>query len=210
MKKMKLLSLAALLLVGVLALAGCGAGNKPAATPDNKAASSDTAQKPEEDKASDATFREYPIGDGQEIEGMNIAAVYLQPVEMEPVQKAGLKPTESDVHLEADISALKNNSLGFGEGEFVPYLTVKYQLKNKDTSKEQSGSFMPMNAGDGSHYGANVKMLGAGNYTLKFIIESPEKQDFLIHVDKASGVPGKFWTKPIEATWDFSFVPRKW
>ncbi len=208
MKKFKLLSLVALLLVGVLTLAGCGAGTP--APSDQKTTQADTAQKHEKDKASDASFREYPIGDGQEIEGMNIAAVYLQPVEMEPVQKAGLKPTESDIHLEADISALKNNSLGFGDGEFVPYLTVKYQLKNKDTGKEQSGSFMPMNAGDGSHYGANVKMLGAGNYTLKFIIESPEKQDFLIHTDKASGVTGKFWTKPIEVTWDFSFVPRKW
>jgi uncharacterized protein involved in high-affinity Fe2+ transport len=202
MKKFKLLSLTALLLIGVLTLAGCGAGDKPAATPDKEAAASDAA--------GDATFREYPIGDGQEIEGMNIAAVYLQPVEMEPVQKAGLKPTESDVHLEADISALKNNPLGFGDGEFVPDLTVKYQLKNKDTGKEQSGSFMPMNAADGSHYGANVKMLGAGNYTLTFIIESPEKRDFLIHVDKATGVPGKFWTKPIEVSWDFSFVPHKW
>ena len=210
MKKYKHFSLLAILMIGVLTLAGCGAGNKPAATSEQKTAQSDSAQKQEEAKASDASFREYPIGDAQEVEGMSIGAVYLQPVEMEPVQKAGLKPTESDIHLEADISAIKNNPLGFGDGEFVPNLTVKYQLKNKDTGKEQSGSFMPMNASDGSHYGVNVKMLGAGNYTVKFIIESPEKQDFLIHTDKATGVPGKFWTKPIEVAWDFSFVPRKW
>jgi periplasmic iron binding protein len=210
MKKAKLFTLIAVLMVAALALAGCG-GSKPA---DNKAGHTDTAKHEEkkDDKgaATDATFREYPIGEEQEAEGMTIAAVYLQPVEMEPVQKAGIKPTESDIHLEADISANKNNPLGFGEGEFVPYLTVKYALKNKDTGKETSGSFMPMNAGDGSHYGANVKMLGAGNYTLKFIIESPEKQDFLIHTDKATGVSGKFWIKPIEVSYDFSFVPRKW
>lgn len=210
MKKYKRLSLAAILIVGTLTLAGCGAGNKPAATAEQKTTQSDSAQKQEEAKASDSSFREYSIGDAQEVEGMSIAAIYLQPVEMEPVQKAGLKPSESDVHLEADISALENNSLGFGVGEFVPDLTVKYQLKNKDTGKEQSGSFMPMNASDGSHYGANVKMLGAGNYTVKFIVESPEKRDFLIHTDKVTGVPGKFWTKPIEVSWDFSFVPRKW
>lgn len=209
MKKYKQFGLVAILMIGVLTLAGCGAGNKPAATSEQKTAQSDSA-KNEEAKASDSSAKEYPIGDAQEVEGMSIAAVYLQPVEMEPVQKAGLKPSESDVHLEADISALENNSLGFGVGEFVPDLTVKYQLKNKDTGKEQSGSFMPMNAADGSHYGANVKMLGAGNYTVKFIIESPEKRDFLIHTDKATGVPGKFWTKPIEVSWDFSFVPRKW
>ena len=170
MKRFKHFSLVAILIVGTLTLAGCGAGNKPATTSEQKTAQSDSAQMPEMDKASDASSREYPIGDAQEVEGMSIAAVYLQPVEMEPVQKAGLKPSESDVHLEADISALKNNPLGFGDGEFVPDLTVKYQLKNKDTGKEQSGSFMPMNASDGSHYGANVKMLGAGNYTVKFIV----------------------------------------
>lgn len=197
-----------LIIIGLLVLTGCSAGSKPADNADKKTA--ETADKPADDKASGASFKEYPIGDEKEAEGMTIAAIYLQPVEMEPVQKAGLKPTESDIHLEADISANKNNPLGFGEGEFVPYLTIKYELKNKDNGKELSGSFMPMNAGDGSHYGANVKMPGAGNYTLKFTIESPEKQDFLIHTDKATGVPGKFWTKPIELTWDFSFVPRKW
>lgn len=210
MKKYKYFSLVAILIIGVLTLAGCGAGNKPAATPEQKTAQTGSTQKQEEAKASDSAFREYPIGDAQEVEGMSIAPIYLQPVDMEPVLKAGLKASESDIHLEADISALENNSLGFGVGEFVPDLTVKYQLKNKDTGKEQSGSFMPMNAADGSHYGANVKMLGAGNYTVKYTIESPEKRDFLIHVDKATGVSGRYWTKPIEVSWDFSFVPRKW
>ena len=210
MKKYKPFSLLAILMIGVLTLAGCGAGNKTAGTSEQKTAQTDSTQKQEEAKAGDSAFREYPIGDAQEVEGMSIAPIYLQPVDMEPVLKAGLKASESDIHLEADISALENNSLGFGVGEFVPDLTVKYQLKNKDTGKEQSGSFMPMNAADGSHYGANVKMLGAGNYTVKYTIESPEKRDFLIHVDKATGVPGRYWTKPIEVSWDFSFVPRKW
>ncbi|HBW34546.1 MAG TPA: hypothetical protein DEF89_04005, partial [Desulfosporosinus sp.] len=106
MKKYKHFSLAAILIVGTLTLAGCGAGNKPAATAEQKTAQTDSAQKQEEAKASDASFREYPIGDAQEVEGMSIAPIYLQPVEMEPVQKAGLKPSESDIHLEADISAL--------------------------------------------------------------------------------------------------------
>ncbi len=211
MKKASLFTLLAVLLIGILALTGCGATQTADKTAGKSAAQSgDGKQSADNGKAGDATFREYPIGDEQEAEGMTIAAVYLQPVEMEPVQKAGLKPTESDIHLEADISASENNPLGFGAGEFIPYLTVKYELKNKDTGKVVSGSFMPMNAGDGSHYGANIKVPGAGNYSLKYLIESPEKQDFLIHTDKVTGVPGKFWTKPIELNWDFSFVPRKW
>lgn len=156
-----------------------------------------------------AGFTEYPIGDEVQTGGLNIAAVYFQPVEMEPKEKAGLGPNEADIHLEADIHALKDNQTGFGFGEWVPNMTVKYQLKNLDNGQEQEGTFMPMNASDGPHYGANIKMMGAGKYTLAFIIESPEKQGYLLHVDEATGVPGRFWRQPIEVSWEFNYVPRK-
>ncbi|GAW91993.1 iron transporter [Calderihabitans maritimus] len=154
-------------------------------------------------------FREYPVGDPQEVEGMEIAAVYFQPAAMEPEAQAGLKPEEADIHLEADIRALKENPNGFGFGEFIPYLTVHYELKNLDTGEERKGTFMPMNAADGPHYGANVKMLGAGKYRLKYIIESPVKQGLVLHSDSETGVEGRLWNKPIEVEWTFDYIPRK-
>lgn len=160
--------------------------------------------------AASGGFREFPVGDEHEAEGMKIGAVYFQPVHMEPADKAGLKADQSDIHLEADIAALKDNKVGFGAGEFIPYLTVNYRLVHLDSGKEAAGTFMPMNAGDGAHYGANVKMAGAGKYKLTFSIESPEKKDYLLHVDKETGVEGRFWTKPVEVSWEFNWVPRKW
>lgn len=199
----KALLVLSVMMISALLLAGCGAGDK-AKTDQKDSAKTDTTAAHE-----NAGAQEYPIGDEVQAEGMNIAAVYLKPVVMEPEAKAGLKADQSEVHLEADISALENNSLGFGAGEFVPYLTVKFKLENKENGQIQEGSFMPMNAGDGSHYGANIKMMGAGNYKLTYFIDSPEKQDFLIHTDKDTGVPGKFWKKAIEANYEFSYIPRK-
>lgn len=208
MKKFLVMMLMGLLLIGVAA--GCSSTTK-----NEEGATKEPAQTETQDSASapgDAGFREYPIGDEVDVAeaGLKVAAIYLQPVVMEPAQKAGLKMDQSDMHLEADISALENNPLGFGVGEFVPYLTVKYKLVHKDSGQTQEGSFMPMNAGDGSHYGANIKLMGAGTYQLTYLIDSPEKQDFLIHTDKETGVDGTFWKKPVELTWEFPWVPRKW
>ncbi|GHS89459.1 hypothetical protein FACS189487_09700 [Campylobacterota bacterium] len=93
----------------------------------------------------------------------------------------------------------------------VPNLTVKYKIQKQGSAKVQEGTFMPMNASDGPHYGNNVKLDGAGKYKITFVVESPEKAgSYLLHVDKETGVDGRFWTKPIEVSWDFDFVPRKW
>lgn len=46
---------------------------------------------------------EYPIGAPQQRHGMEIAGVYLQPVEMESVMGHQMLPaSKADVHLEAD------------------------------------------------------------------------------------------------------------
>lgn len=207
MKKVLVLMLIGLLIIGVVA--GCGTTKKEGVNKESAQTGQKDSVAPEAGKPGS---REYPIGDEIDVSeaGLKVAAVYLKPVVMEPAQKAGLKADQSDIHLEADISALENNPLGFGAGEFVPYLTVKYKLIHKDSGKSQEGSFMPMNASDGSHYGANIKMMGAGTYKLTYLIDSPEKQDFLIHTDKDTGVQGTFWKKPIELTWEFPYVPRKW
>ncbi|MEK7846669.1 MAG: iron transporter, partial [Nitrospinota bacterium] len=55
---------------------------------------------------------ETPIGLPQSLYGMEIAAVYLQAIEMEP--KGIMKPrAESDIHLECDMRAAENNPNGF-------------------------------------------------------------------------------------------------
>ncbi|MEE3772313.1 iron transporter, partial [Escherichia coli] len=52
---------------------------------------------------------EYPIGKPAEKGGMEIGAVYLQPIEMDPpgMMRAA---KDSDVHLEADIHATAGNA----------------------------------------------------------------------------------------------------
>ncbi|MDR2075775.1 MAG: iron transporter [Desulfovibrio sp.] len=155
-------------------------------------------------------FEEFPLGDEKDAGPLHIAGVYFQPVDMEPLGMAGLPPSKSDFHLEADISAAENNNLGYGVGDFVPYLTVKYTAQKAGSNKVIEGNFMPMSASDGPHYGSNVKLDGPGKYKITFIIENPEKQNYLLHVDKETGVPGRFWKEPIVVSWDFDFVPRSW
>jgi periplasmic iron binding protein len=151
-------------------------------------------------------FKETPIGEAKIVNGLKIAAVYLDPIEMEP-HGVDMPASKADIHLEADIHAEKENPNGFGAGEWVPYLTVTYRLQNTDTGKVLSGKFMPMVAKDGPHYGANVKMPGAGNYKLTYTIDNPEKQSFGRHTDQETGV-GK-WFKSFDVSYEFKYVPPK-
>lgn len=148
-------------------------------------------------------FTEYPIGEAQTINEMEIAAVYLQPIDMEP-RGMGLPAAKSDIHLEADIHATKGNKNGFGEGEWIPYLTINYTLVNTDTNEKQEGSFMPMVASDGPHYGANIKMMGVGNYKLTYHIDPPSKAGMHRHTDDETGV-GRWW-KPFDVSYEFKFA----
>ena len=151
-----------------------------------------------------ATAGEQPIGEPVEMNGMEIAAVYLQPIDMEP-KGIDLAPSLADIHLEADIHAIKGNANGFGEGEWMPYLKVSYTLKNLDNGKVKKGTFMPMVASDGPHYGANIKMdAGVGNYELIYHIDNTSTQGFGRHADKATGV-GKWWA-PFDVKYTFKYT----
>jgi uncharacterized protein involved in high-affinity Fe2+ transport len=152
-----------------------------------------------------AAAKEYPIGKPQTKAGLEVAAVYLQPIEMEP---AGMMraATDSDVHLEADIKATKDNKNGFAKGDWVPYLVVEFAL-TKDGKEVAKGPFMPMVANDGPHYGDNVKLAGAGKYELTLKISSPAANmhaHFGRHVDKETGVGP--WFEPFELKYDFVFA----
>ncbi|MDR0551653.1 MAG: iron transporter [Spirochaetaceae bacterium] len=168
------------------------------------------AQKPAEAAApaEEAGFDEFPIGDDIELGPLNVAGVYFQPVDMVPTSM-GLPASQSDVHMEADISALENNNLGYGAGDFVPNLTVKYELSQANGWKSE-GTFMPMSASDGPHYGANLKLNGVGEYKVRFLIQNPEAQGYVLHVDKTTGVDGRFWDQPLVAEWTFTYPGPSW
>jgi uncharacterized protein involved in high-affinity Fe2+ transport len=157
----------------------------------------------------EAGFEEFPLGDEIELFPLNVAGVYFQPVDMLPAGTS-LPAAQADMHMEADVSALEGNNLGYGAGDFVPYLTVRYEIVKNASDWKIDGTFMPMNASDGPHYGANLKLDGAGTYNIKFIILSPESQSYLIHIDQETGVPGRFWNQPLVAEWDFDWIPRVW
>lgn len=84
---------------------------------------------------------EYPIGRPQQRAGIEIAAVYLQPVQMEP-DGMMRKASESDIHIEADIHALANNANGFPEGAWMPYLQVKYEITKAGGGETIAGEMM--------------------------------------------------------------------
>ncbi|MDR2770713.1 MAG: iron transporter [Clostridiales Family XIII bacterium] len=214
MKNRKLLALLLMVLLTLFGLAACGGSGSSGSSGSSDSADSESAEE-DASGAADvgpgdvAGFEEFPIGDDQELGPLNVAGVYFQPVDMEPAGNS-LPASESDFHIEADISALEND-LGYGVGSFVPNLTVNYEIADESGAIVSEGAFMPMSASDGPHYGANVSLGGkAGTYNVKFIIENPEAQGYLLHTDKTTGVEGRFWTEPLVAEWDFDFVPREW
>lgn len=158
-----------------------------------------------------AGFDEFPIGDEQDVGPLTVGGVYFQAVDMEPAGNS-LSKNEADCHMEADISANADAAvLGFGVGDFIPYLHVKAYLQKEGSSKIQEIAFMPMNASDGPHYGANVKFEdGIGKYNVKFEIKAPTN-DYLLHVDPETGVTGRFWTEPLIVEWkDFEWAGPQW
>lgn len=149
---------------------------------------------------------EYPIGKPAELNGLEVAAVYLQPVEMEP---AGMmrEAKDSDIHLEADIHATHDNKNGLPEGAWAPYLVIDYTLQKTGDAKVLKGELMPMVANDGPHYGDNVKLMGPGKYKLSFTVKPPtanKMNHFGRHVDKETGVAP--WFKPFTLNYEFVYA----
>ncbi|TAL87194.1 MAG: hypothetical protein EPN46_13310 [Candidimonas sp.] len=156
--------------------------------------------------AASAWSAEYPIGKPSDLNGLEIGAVYLQPVEMEP---AGMmrEAKISDIHLEADIHATADNKNGLPEGAWAPYLVIQYTLQKNGSDKVLKGDLMPMVANDGPHYGDNVKLEGPGKYKLSFTISPPtanKTNHFGRHVDKETGVAP--WFKTFELNYEFVYA----
>jgi len=175
-----------------------------------------------------AAFREYPIGDPVEKNNIEVAAVYFPAVPMDHSTMAQMnhanhhgsagahmmevtskdiakekfvKPGTELIHIEADIHATKGNPNGFGAGEWIPYLSVSYEI-TKAGSKDVvlAGDFMPMVAKDGPHYGTTLRMPGKGKYKVKYKVSAPQ---LARHSDKLTGV-SEYW-KPFEVEYDFEY-----
>ena len=198
-----------------------------------------------------AAFREYPVGDPVEINGLKIGAVYFPAVAMDHSSMMAINPSpemagktahsahmpkgshvmngahtmsgpmhhsmsvnDADlqkekfvargkelIHLEADIHALANNPSGFAAGEWIPYLQISFALFEKGKSEALlAGSFMPMIAKDGPHYGTTIRMPGKGSYRLEYEISAPH---LARHSDSKTGV-AEYW-KPFKASFDFDY-----
>jgi len=148
---------------------------------------------------------EYPIGAPKVSSGMEVAAVYLQPIEMDPPGMM-LPADQSDIHLEADVHATETNMNGFAEGDWVPSLHIEYSVKNNDTGKEEVGALEAMVASDGPHYGDNVKLSGLGRYTLALTVHPGGHGEMALgrHVDKETGVAP--WPEAFTLNYEFVFA----
>ena len=156
-----------------------------------------------------AHAKEYPIGAPQQCEGLEISAVYLQPIEMEPAGMMRSVAT-SDVHLESDIRALADNRQGFQEGSFVPYLNVTFELAKQGGEAPLKGDFHAMVANDGPHYGNNAKLQGPGNYQLTLIVLPPDGRSmFGRHTDKETGVAPWFERCELHYTFTYAGIGKK-
>ncbi len=111
------------------------------------------------------------------------------------------------MHLESDIKAAKNNKNGFAQGDWIPYLSVDYEVTKLDDNQTLKGAFMPMVANDGPHYGDNVKLFGPGKYRLRLTIAPPSANPhahFGRHVDKETGVGP--WFEAFTVDYDFVYA----
>ena len=232
MKHTKKTALMAAVLATAMAFAGCGNNNTTtttttaapaasesattttaAATDAATAESADATVKTEAAAADEAAagFQEYPIFEDEEVGFLNVSAVYFQPV---PMSGGNGNTEDFNIHLEADISALEN-TVGFGVGDWVPYLTVDYDVIGSDGNSAASGTFMEMSASDGPHYGANIKLPNADTYTVKFTIHSPEENGYLLHTDAETGPGGSFDDyfgngnlEVVHEGWEY--IPQEW
>ena len=221
--------IAILLTAGVSAftLAACGSSASTDSTADaatapatEEAASVEeevVAEVEADDAASEgveAGFTEIPIFEDEELgDLLNLSCVYFQPVPMES-ETQQISADGYDLHLEADVSALENN-LGYGVGDWIPYLTVDYEVIGSDGETKADGTFMTMAASDGPHYGANIALPDADTYSVKITIHSPGENGYLIHSDAETGPGGLlsdyFGDGPLTYTFEgWDYTPQEW
>ncbi|MBR1739483.1 MAG: iron transporter [Ruminococcus sp.] len=192
-----------------LSLAACG--SKDDSSSKAEAVSGETKADAAVAPGEEGGFTEIPIFEDETVGFMNLSAVYFQPV---PMSNGNEDISGFDIHLEADISA-NDNTVGFGVGDWVPYLTVKYTVTGSDGSTAAEGTFMTMSASDGPHYGANIALPKADTYSLTITIGSPEENGYLVHTDAETGPGGTFDDYFADGNLSYTFegwdyAPQEW
>ena len=132
-KKNLIVKMSVLAAVAALSLSAC-TSSKTETT-----AAEETTVAEETTEAADvgSGFEEFPIGDEQEIGPLVVSGVYFQPVDMEPAGNSIAK-ADADAHIEADITAsAEGATLGYGKGDFVPWLKVKAFIQKEGSDKVQ-------------------------------------------------------------------------
>lgn len=192
----------ALVFLGNLCLGACG-------LPDDAGGHGATSTA----TASGVDLGEYPVGDeGDKRIGdkVSISAAYVRPVGVRP-SGGELPASEADLHLVVHATGVEGNDLGYGASEFVPGLTVDYEISDRSTEDVRaSGTLMSINAYDGPYYGANVALPAAGDYVLTLTVHSPAENGWVLQSDPQTGVKGDFWTKPAVLTWNWDYTPHQW
>lgn len=214
----------AVIFAGVIAcaaLAGCGSTSTTSST----AAASSAAEASSVQEATSSTettdaaatvedaggFTENPIWSDAELGAdddhmlIHMNGVWFQSVPMSGGYEND--PETKNIHIEADIAALEN-TLGFGVGDWIPYLNVAYSIADSSSGNVVAeGNFMPMSASDGPHYGANIK-LDAGTYDFTVNV-SPDEDTYLIHLDSETG-PGGNWDEYFPNGQALSYTYKGW
>jgi periplasmic iron binding protein len=149
--------------------------------------------------------QEFYIGEPVVKSGMQIVPNYLTGIQMDK-HPPGMSMSKDGVHIEADVHATKDESHGFAEDAWIPYLTIKYTLSKQGAKFARKGELYPMTAKDGPHYANNVDMAGPGTYKLTYTILPPTNHGFIRHINAASGVPG--WFAPVTASWTFTYPSK--
>jgi uncharacterized protein involved in high-affinity Fe2+ transport len=147
---------------------------------------------------------EVPIGQPHERNGLEVAAAYLDAIEMDPMP--AMAAGDDVIHLECDIAATDDNVHGFSEGDWVPYLTCTYLIEKVGGDWSRAGTMLPMTAQDGPHYANNVPVDGPGEYRLTYHLEPPASRGFYRHADDATGVEP--WWEPFSVSWTFTYPAR--
>ena len=137
-----------------------------------------------------ADFREYPIGDEVEKNGMLIKAVWLPPIQMEGMDGPDLlEPDPPRGRYSRD--RRQSQRLRQGRVRSLPGRA----LHDLPGGREIAGGFKidratpmtPMVARDGLHYGATIEAPPAGHYKLTYAIEPPSAGGLGRHVDRGHG-----------------------
>jgi len=145
---------------------------------------------------------EYFVGNSVEKNGLVIEPNYLTGVEMSRMP-SGMPKGKDVIHLEVDAHAAANEPHGFAEHEWIPYLTITYDIEKVGSHFKRKGHLYAMTAKDGPHYANNIGLDGPGHYILIYHFSPPSKAGFIRHMDQATGVPD--WWTPFNLAWTFEY-----